>query len=151
MTLTTEREQEIRERVAKATAEPWDCRRELVSADMYHVCLANVHRGYNGAQDAEFIAHARQDVPDLLAEIERLRARYYKMRDEYCEAAGNALEALTAAKAENERLRGALKPFAVISKQIRLMEADFGETIDATGIECELLHAARNALGGDNG
>ncbi|HEX8348112.1 MAG TPA: hypothetical protein VF657_25785 [Actinoplanes sp.] len=34
----------------------------------------------NGTADAAFIAHARQDVPTLLAEVERLRAVAWQLR-----------------------------------------------------------------------
>lgn len=53
-----------------------------VANDAYHNPPANedepwiavdVHTGIEA--DAEFIAHARQDIPALIAEVERLRAR----------------------------------------------------------------------------
>lgn len=42
------------------------------------------------AEDAEFIAHARADVPDLLAEIERLTSKYNDALGDY----GAAVETL---------------------------------------------------------
>lgn len=35
--------------------------------------IARVKRAYGRIHDAEFIAHARTDIPDLIAEVERLR------------------------------------------------------------------------------
>lgn len=80
--LSPERETEIRERAEAATEGPW-------AADG-----AEIYRAPNGIirisqwvgetldiddrgrsnRDAEFVAHAREDVPALLAEIDRLRA-----------------------------------------------------------------------------
>ena len=145
MTLTAKREQEIRERVVKATPGPWVCIRhkgycidEIVTTNPEafdekqksdyvanlepqdgsgHIATTSNVSGPRGVKffeaDSDFIAHARQDVPDLLAEIERLRARYDKMRAEYCEVTGNALEALIAAKAEIQTLRN----FAVMADE----------------------------------
>jgi hypothetical protein len=86
--LSDERLKEIRERAEKAAAGPWlhvhqlhidqgaphpDGTRLLSGGgweDDYHLFTAN---------DREFIAHARQDIPDLLAEIERLKGRPYRL------------------------------------------------------------------------
>lgn len=80
--MTSEELQAIKERVAKATAGPWEWR-----VDCYDFWLASNHFtvadsfGYDDGDstirvskaDAEFIAHARQDVPTLVAEVERLK------------------------------------------------------------------------------
>ena len=58
--MDAERIAEIRERCDKASEGPWV------------ECSLVVH-GLRPC-DAKFIAHSRQDVPDLLAEVERLRA-----------------------------------------------------------------------------
>ena len=51
--------QEIKERCEKASPGPWKVLNML----------------YNSVdEDAEFIAHAREDIPKLIAEIERLQA-----------------------------------------------------------------------------
>lgn len=69
---------EIRARAAAATPGPWQARREfVVSGDLEGIPDCVVSTGEDGPQelaDAEFIAHAREDVPALYAEIERLRA-----------------------------------------------------------------------------
>jgi hypothetical protein len=93
--MTPERLREIAERVEKATAGPWfdipydDPRinekpREIditVSCswpDPIDVCWMKGGVESEGIpqakKDATFIAYARQDIPDLLAEITRLRA-----------------------------------------------------------------------------
>jgi hypothetical protein len=41
-----------------------------------------------GRADAEFIAHARQDIPDLLAEVQRLRRAGYRAAGEIERAGG---------------------------------------------------------------
>lgn len=74
--LTDEELQAIRERVEKATAGPWQIGKQSPNG------LNNVGTmdGLLTAQttdesNASFIAHAREDIPKLLAEIERLRGR----------------------------------------------------------------------------
>lgn len=69
----------IRERAAAATEGPWTwASHTTADGDEWAVfdpadhALASNRDGW--APDAEFIAHAREDVPALLAEVERLRA-----------------------------------------------------------------------------
>lgn len=66
----------IKERCEKATEGPWNYYHEdgVVTTSDPDACYApeiveEVGHGYNG----EFIAHAREDIPKLLAEVERLR------------------------------------------------------------------------------
>jgi hypothetical protein len=70
------REREIRARVEKATAGPW------ATKDTESALLAHIFAQYqrpesfwagNTKADGEFIAHAREDIPFLLSEIDRLR------------------------------------------------------------------------------
>src|SRR5690625_1706277 len=80
--LTVEELAEIKERAEKASEGPWDvdvpvdycanCENgyEIVQSELF---LAPIVAELNVADDAEFIAHAREDIPKLLAEIERLR------------------------------------------------------------------------------
>lgn len=79
MNLTDERLAEIRARADAATEGPW-------AAD--HTEIYGLHRGIwiaecsreewgEGDVDGAFIAHARTDVPDLLAEVDRLRALHH--------------------------------------------------------------------------
>lgn len=88
MTMTTEMIAAIRERAERATPGPWQwemLRRGVMGADTL-VAMAvwgdEVTEQYIAISDAdaEFIAHAREDIPKLLAEIERLQAelKYYK-------------------------------------------------------------------------
>lgn len=77
----------IQERVDATTDGPWEqCGRgidggpssltEVVTLDVECMgyCYGGTGLGVQNEADAEFIAHAREDVPALLAEVERLRA-----------------------------------------------------------------------------
>lgn len=44
-----------------------------------------------GVENAEFIAHARQDVPRLVDEVRRLRERVAELESALCSANGNGL------------------------------------------------------------
>jgi predicted RNase H-like nuclease (RuvC/YqgF family) len=77
--MTPERLAEIRTRERRATDEPWiaqkvwdtfQVRHESTNAD-FEICEMATFEPANG----EFIAHARQDIPDLLNYIEILAAR----------------------------------------------------------------------------
>lgn len=78
--MTDERLSEIEERVNKATAGPWtalgDGDWQDVSGFAHDFGCGCCQRedGNFVAADAQFIAHARQDVPELIAEVRRLRA-----------------------------------------------------------------------------
>ena len=86
---------DIRERLEKATPGPWehthkDCKHFMSSdfvdrkGDDIGVGLVTSDINQDNADlyatdaDMEFIAHARQDVPILLAEVERLQAELDK-------------------------------------------------------------------------
>ena len=82
--ISDERLAEIEARLEHATPGPWQRSgiRMKLTADCIQVCTLDgsgwiflpVGKGQPGAiWDAEFVAHARQDVPDLIAEIRRLR------------------------------------------------------------------------------
>lgn len=72
--------EEIRAREKAATEGPWEWNAdegcfESVAATTY----VHEHGGYErdfaqSTEDMDFIAHAREDIPALLAEVERLRA-----------------------------------------------------------------------------
>jgi hypothetical protein len=69
---------EIRDRAEAATPGPWKSYiegREKMNGSSF-IMTAGEDIYLRGATDADqdFIAHARQDIPMLLAEIERLRA-----------------------------------------------------------------------------
>ncbi|MBG9774272.1 hypothetical protein [Brevibacillus laterosporus] len=72
----------IRERAEKATEGPW--RREFsyginIASDKYIVLDDQV--GVIRYPDAEFIVHAREDIPKLLAEIERLQTNWQRLAE----------------------------------------------------------------------
>lgn len=76
--LTNKELESIKERCEKATEGPWNYYHEdgVVTTSDPDACYApeiveEVGHGYNG----EFIAHAREDIPKLLAEINELRNR----------------------------------------------------------------------------
>jgi hypothetical protein len=104
----------IRERVEKATPGPWAAH-ERETSDGHHRVVdglpgLNEHRVALTQRfaNAEFIAHARADIPALLEEVEGLR-------DERDEAVAHATElengeAYYRLQAEVQRLRRALDP-----------------------------------------
>lgn len=68
----------IKARAAAATPGPWefDGKGDIVPDGDKSDFVAMIHYS---AEDAEFIAHARADVPALVAEVERLRAENAKL------------------------------------------------------------------------
>lgn len=89
----------IKERVAKAKSGPWDINRnsddDVFVTDIWFDGEDGGHVEIHGdtvassIYNAEFIAHAREDVPALVAEVERLRKAlsYYadeKHYEPYC-------------------------------------------------------------------
>lgn len=93
--LSTEELQAIKERCKKATSGPWILMPEVCGIEGQGVfetdsfgCICEVGdpypRGNNRPQqNMEFIANARQDIPKLLAEIERLRETIKIARKEF--------------------------------------------------------------------
>lgn len=88
--MTNKQLQQIRERAAKATQAPWRAedgiglygimaRRQDRPQD--EIILAGVDYRPNGEADASFIAYAREDVPALLAEVERVKEQRDYFRD----------------------------------------------------------------------
>ena len=69
--LTTTHEQAIRARLNPATKGPWthDDDDGVVNGPIYGTYIS----WESWPEDANFIAHAREDIPALLAEIDRLR------------------------------------------------------------------------------
>jgi hypothetical protein len=96
--ITEDRLEKIRARAAAASPPPWTWRRdpwldvylELEAPTGLVIEPALWDDGYKGfglsPADAEFLEHARQDVDDLLAEIERLRAALQGLYDACCQA-----------------------------------------------------------------
>lgn len=79
--LTDENLTQIKERTGKATEGKWRHTLTTPEYDTYFIGSSNVDGTFtpigniNGEADATFIAHAREDIPKLLAEIEYLRGR----------------------------------------------------------------------------
>lgn len=103
--MTSEELQTIKERAEKATAGPWtmDRTREQIKGPRYTICniafdvdgrfepeTYAAYKAIGGVadedtnpfqdEDAAFIAHARSDIPALIAEVERLQALYNELR-----------------------------------------------------------------------
>lgn len=80
--LTEKQLTEIRERAERATDGPWVYEETSFELDEVNDCYGNTvfHIGSYEVRNAEFIGHARGDIPMLLAEIERLHGQlaYYE-------------------------------------------------------------------------
>ena len=74
-----ERLHEIKKRAEEATEGPWSDENGIVTADKLldrkYGEPEEVAETTQSDADAEFIANARQDIPDLIAEVERLRTK----------------------------------------------------------------------------
>lgn len=96
--LTEERIAEIRGREKAATQGPWRAKCEILEADECGNATAEMtyvstndkgicilygrgHDDANTQEDATFIAHAREDIPALLDEVERLRAENERQKE----------------------------------------------------------------------
>ncbi|MBS4195388.1 hypothetical protein [Lederbergia citri] len=103
--LSKEEIETIRKRAEAATEGPWFHTNYHVatkpevhggyppnSASICETCDGEYIENYNKA-DAEFIAHARTDIPKLLAEIERLRSIIKDIRE--CSDIETAVSELT--------------------------------------------------------
>jgi hypothetical protein len=88
--MTDERKQAIRVRCEAATPGPWRSGPIYYDESEWQITYADVIIDADETkriasvypQNADFIAHARQDVPALLAEIERLEAENTVLRDQ---------------------------------------------------------------------
>jgi hypothetical protein len=79
--MTDEELKVIRERCEKATPGPWRADgRYIETIEGAEEEMAIYDEGGHDELDAEFIAHAREDVPRLLEEIERLREGLKKLQ-----------------------------------------------------------------------
>jgi len=110
---------EIHGRCAAATPGPWQmCGNDVFSVRDNHmdrVLLFSMTGADGFRANAEFAAHARQDIPDLLAEVERLRG-----------VSKDAVAAVDAALCNLDRLRD-------VSEQLRL---DFDAAMAEIPKEC---------------
>ncbi len=89
MKLTAEELREIAARAEAATAGPWTANEEKSSSySVYKVPVAygNAITGWGrvlqSREDATFIAHARTDIPRLLAHIDQQQAEIERLRQE---------------------------------------------------------------------
>lgn len=71
--LTNEELAQIKERAEKATGGPWKCADTTDGAWLLDDADLIVAETFGREEDASFTAHAREDIPKLTAEIERLR------------------------------------------------------------------------------
>lgn len=76
--------------------------------------------------DAEFIAHARTDIPALLAEVERLRAENTDLRIKI-DVTDQSAEAV---EVENERLRAKEIAYRRMLMRVREEALRFGSSLD---------------------
>jgi len=136
----------IKERVANATPGPW-----LVEESRYEgrFNAASADENYDlpaclmGIEDTDFLTHAREDVPALVAEVERLNKELNKLNiksmDLVVDKANERsqkreyIKTLHLVNEENKRLREALKFYA---NDELYPDEDLGEI-------------ARKALGGE--
>jgi len=90
--MTKDRLATIREREEKASKGPW--KKELGFCGAERIPFL-VRPGFDGVQfgrrpnddnDMEFAAHARQDVPDLLDEVERLTRENERLQKDFAES-----------------------------------------------------------------
>lgn len=90
--MDAERRAQIRDRCEKATPGPWDGERGWIDGGdrfpatvMINPGYEDEYRIYEGPFDADaaFIAEARTDIPDLLAENDRLRGAIRAHREAY--------------------------------------------------------------------
>ena len=84
----------------------------LGGPDKGDLAFANIGEWGQQNSDAEFIAHARQDIPALIAEVERLRELFMATRGRGHWLTQKEYARAQSAEAREERLEGALRPFA---------------------------------------
>lgn len=100
--LTHEELQAIKARAEAATPGPWTNVDEdgehwksitaIEGGDPLSVTMKIYDEGGHSLADAEFIAHARTDVPALVAEVERLRKALLKRGAAECYQCGTILD-----------------------------------------------------------
>ena len=75
--LTTDEIEAIKARCERATAGPWksfiETREKISGSEFIQTGGEDIYLTGATEADQDFIAHARQDIPRLIAEIERLR------------------------------------------------------------------------------
>lgn len=79
--LTEERIAEIRGREKAATRGPWAVQDKGAIPLIYGTDGERVAKVIDHQDDAAFLAHAREDIPALLDEVERLRAENERQKE----------------------------------------------------------------------
>lgn len=69
--------EEIKVRVEAATPSPWNLFGSVLYSEKKEICKMSSTR-----TDAQFIAHAREDIPALISEVDRLTAENITLRAE---------------------------------------------------------------------
>jgi hypothetical protein len=134
--------EEIEARAARATPGPWTYEAEDYNGDNWlvgsilagnscldgkdycvhittdHVRASRLYRGSDASTDADFIAHARSDIPHLVREVRRLQA---KLADLEHERADNHVLLWKVAEQQNEleRLRAIVDCGVAITGQLQ--------------------------------
>ena len=155
--MSGDRLEEIRARVDAATAGPWTADRDLAD---YDAGLHNVWEGIEGGYravahdifafaDAEFIAHAREDIPCLLSRLEAAEERLQAYEEPGWTTAVQKVQtlkaALEAAEADARQLETALEEIeADLDHARRFVESPAVNRAHATA---EAALAAYAALG----
>lgn len=101
----------IKERAAKATPGPWYSHADGTIFLEHTKEIADVWTD-NDKSDAEFIAHAREDVPALVAEVERYHDMWNHGLGKADAEIQTNLHVIEAQQQEIERLRKALEFYA---------------------------------------
>lgn len=80
--LTPKELAEIRERAEKASPGPWATSDDMTwDTTVRGPSMTIYDEGGHTREDADFIAHSRQDIPALLAHIEQLEGEIKKLRE----------------------------------------------------------------------
>ncbi|MCR8981473.1 ead/Ea22-like family protein [Brevibacillus laterosporus] len=128
--MTREEIEAIRERAEKATEGPWRAvPTKMDCFDIYDVYdkldRSLIHR----EEDAEFIAHAREDIPKLLAENERLHTKWQRLREYVDDRRGKAFEDHDASEGNGSRYfyGGRSSAFTNVQDMIHALEREGDE------------------------
>src|SRR5690625_3087732 len=129
--ITNEELTAIRERAEKATAKPWSVVTDELGGQAMTVIDGDnwdvIRRPYVGKDNAIFIANARQDIPKLLAEIDRLNRLYCELKEiahnievVRNETAAEYREYYEKSEAEIDRLKEMLTEYIQNAEEIRI-------------------------------
>ena len=126
--LTDELIAEVEARCSNATPGPWASYEYMVlNAGEYSIVVCDSGENGESEKDAEFIAHARTDIPDLLAEVKTLKAEKESIAEEYSQRLSHAIDDYYNAWANQQVEMEQLK------KQLAQAEAERDVLIDIGG------------------